>query len=93
MATLYVCVDESGRQDEGNCYSVAACWFVSERRPLDALDSTKDKLIRTMFGTQSGVSELKGSKANTDAVNAGIGSLRKIVYDDSSLEQRSSPGR
>jgi len=91
MATLYVCVDESGRLDDGRCYSVAGCWFVSNRRPVDVLDRTKDSLIQTMFDDGSGVSELKGSKASTDALNAGVDYLRNAVYEDSSIERSSLP--
>lgn len=91
MATLYVCVDESGRQDDGQCYSVAGCWFVSDAQPRNALDRTKDKLIEVMFGDASGVSELKGSKASTDALNQGISYLRKVVYDDPSVDQSLIP--
>lgn len=91
MVTLYVCVDESGRADEGSCYSVAGCWFVSKRRPGNALDRTKDKLVSTMFGDASGVGELKGSKAKSDDLNDGISYLRSVVYDDDSIEQSLTP--
>lgn len=91
MATLYVCVDESGRPNDGSCYSVAGCWFVSEARPVDTLDRTKDKLVGTMFGEASNVGELKGSKASTDALNDGISYLRSAVYEDGSVEQSSTP--
>lgn len=91
MATLYVCVDESGRHVSGRCYSVAGCWFVSEVRPTNALDRTKDKLIGAMFDNASGVSELKGSKASTDALNEGISYLRDVVYQDGSIENLNIP--
>ena len=91
MTTLYVCVDESGQQGRGSCYSVAGCWFVSERRPTDTLDRTKDKLIQAMFEDGNSVSELKGSKASTDALNTGISYLREVVYDDSSIERSHLP--
>lgn len=89
VTTLYVCIDESGQQGHGSCYSVAGCWFVSERRPTDTLDRTKDKLSQAMF--EDGVSELKGSKASTDALNTGISYLRDVVYDDSSIERSRLP--
>lgn len=91
MATLYVCVDESGLHTDGQCYAVAGCWFVSQRRPVDTLDRTKDSLIRVMLGAESNASELKGSKASTDALNTGISSLRGMVYDDGSIEQSTLP--
>lgn len=91
MATLYVCVDESGRQDDGQCYAVAGCWFVSSRRPINTLDRTKDSLIQTMFGTGASVSELKGSKVDADTLNTGIDYLRKAIYEESSIEQSSLP--
>ncbi|MBP1987954.1 hypothetical protein [Halolamina salifodinae] len=89
MATLYVCVDESGRQDSGQCYTVAGCWFVSERRAIDTLDGTKDKLMETMF--EGGPNELKGSKAGPDTLNTGVDYLRNVVYEDESIEQSSLP--
>jgi len=91
MVTLYVCVDESGRQDVGKCYTVAGCWFVSERPPGDTLDRTKDELIDVMFGDSSSVGELKGSKSNIGALNSGISYLREAVYEDSSIERSSLP--
>lgn len=91
MTTLYVCVDESGRQNDGRCYSVAGCWFLSNTRPTDALDRTKDKLIGTMFGDNSGVGELKGSKADPASLNDGISYLRQVIHEDTSIEQESFP--
>lgn len=91
VTTLYVCVDESGQQGRGSCYSVAGCWFVSERRPTDTLDRTKDKLIQAMFEDGNSVSELKGSKASTGALNTGISYLREAAYDDSSIERSRLP--
>lgn len=91
MTTLYICVDESGRHHDGRCYSVAGCWFLSDRRPTDALDRTKDKLIGTMFGDSSGVSELKGSKVEPSRLNDGVSYLRSIVYEDDSIQQEALP--
>jgi len=91
MTTLYICVDESGRHSDGVCYSVAGCWFLSERRPADALDRTKDKLIGTMFGDGSGIGELKGSKASPAELNTGVSYLRKIIYNDESIKQERLP--
>jgi len=44
-----------------------------------------------MFGDSSGVSKLKGSKAEPSDLNDGISYLRNIVYNDDSIQQERLP--
>ncbi len=65
MSNLYVFVDESGQHHRGECYTVAACWCISDRSdPGTILKPTKLGLMDALMDVlphDNRPSELKSS--------------------------------
>lgn len=89
METLYICIDESGVPSSGDCFTVAGCWFGSDRdRPQDILVSTSQKLLSkaaTLKSLSSPPSELKGKDYDSPTLGRLINQLKQIMYEDDSI--------
>lgn len=89
METLYICIDESGVPSSGNCFTVAGCWFGSDRdRPQDILVSTSQKLLSkaaTLESLSSPPSELKGKDYDSSTLGRLISHLKQLMYEDDSI--------
>jgi len=89
MTTLYICVDESGRKAMDECYTVAGCWFLSERTdPHNVLMATKDGLldtVRRVKGYEKQPPEIKSAKLDPETLGTLVATLKSDVYDDESL--------
>lgn len=89
MKTLYICIDESGIPGSGDCFTVAGCWFGSDRdRPQDILVSTSQKLLSkaaTVESLSSPPAELKGKDYDSSTLGRLIDQLQQLMYDDDSI--------
>lgn len=87
--TLHIFVDESGQHHRGDCYTVAACWCVSERSDAaSVLKPTKLRLMETLkdlLPNGNRPSELKSSSLRVSEVTQLVQRIEPEVYRDSTI--------
>lgn len=87
--TLYIFIDESGNETQGDYYVVAGCWCLSsDTDASNVLDPTVQRLRTVAQGTfrdEKSISELKGAELPSDVLTAVIQSLEEIMYDDQTV--------
>lgn len=88
--SLYVFVDESGNHSRKDCYTVAACWCVTQRNnPTNILKPTKRKIVSKFLGDDTG-QELKGEKI-TNCLNEVFYVLPSLLESDDSIHLYNLP--
>jgi hypothetical protein len=94
MDTLYISIDESGKEISDECYAVVGCWFVSDREnPEQAGKPTRTKtqhfVQEVLSNGPSALDELRGSDM-PGAVDDAINSVFNSAYDDETILQSHS---
>jgi hypothetical protein len=83
---VYLYVDESGNHSQKDCYTVAACWCVSEYdTPAEILKPTTRRLKATVLGDEER-GELKGEEIDTSTLRSIFWRIPDIVTDDATVD-------
>lgn len=94
MTTLYISIDESGKEINDVCYAVVGCWFASDREdPEQAGKPTRTKtqhfVQEVLPNGPPSIDELQGSDM-PDAVDDAVNSVFNSAYDDETISQSHS---
>lgn len=85
MATLHIFIDESGKHYQGDHYTLAACWSVSDydnNNTRNVFDPSKQRILNTL---DSNLSEIKGSKLLEEQYQHILSNFDSILYNDSTV--------
>ncbi|MWG36193.1 DUF3800 domain-containing protein [Halomarina oriensis] len=84
--TVYVFIDESGSNSQGQLYTVTGCWCVGNSNPYSVLDDTRENLcdLAESLGA-SDVSELKGAKLRPTTIDTLVQSVSAFAHEDDSV--------
>jgi len=93
--TLYIFIDESGNETQGDYYVVSSCWCVSDKRNFtEVLDPTVQRLTdvaESALHNPDPVSELKGASLPNEVIEAVVNSFDNVPYSDSTVPHHSLP--
>lgn len=86
---LYGFVDESGNHSRCDCYTVIACWCVSDYdAPSEVLKPTKRKIASNVVEVSG---ELKGTRIEPQTVSTTIKYMENIVSEGCTIDQYNLP--
>ena len=88
---VYLYVDESGNHSRTDCYTVAACWCVSEYdMPAAVLKPTVRRLKADVLGDDTR-GELKGDRLETTTLQSIFQYIPTVVVDDETVHTYNLP--
>lgn len=88
--SLYVAIDESGREADDDIFTTASCWYVSTQPPESALNPVRESLqgLLTDCGYPASNRELKGTDLQEDQRQLFFDSIRRAIDKDSNSIKR-----
>lgn len=81
--TLFLCIDESGTEANGDYFTTAGCWFVSENPYRAALNEAKVTAMDTLhdfYGLPGDMDELKGKDLKLEEAETVLCNVEEHAY-------------